>query len=311
MTFIIPLLGQRGVQLVRMIFRYFLTENLFFLCECFLSTCKLDHYPYFCGKIESPIQCQNYEIDSDICFPRPPWDLDDGFIECVRGGNFGVKDDWVAFVVPYMMTQFSIIFIALSFVCFKAFQSQQLVKSELLNNNESDSQNSHLESLKSARRTTRIILLQTISYIAAYFLTVIFPIVSLFPRFNYEVSRKLQITFMPLQGLFNFCIFATFKIVHLRAVSSELSWWEAFRQLFSKGAEDPVIISGISEVNDRRDVLDTIERREPESSKKSRSASASKSDFYNEELSSWGFFSMFSSWFGSVPSGASYSDNES
>ena len=292
---------------------YFITNEFIPFLNSFEHS---DDYPYVCGQAANGT-CQ----DIELCLPRASWHLEDDYVECVKGVH-GVKSGWISAFVPYMLTQFSIIFICLVLVCLKVFQAQRLVKQTVENQGETDtstSENTTTEALKSARWTTRIILLQALLYIMAYLLTTIFPMVSLFPQYNYEVTRKLQIVFMPLQGFFNFLIFVVFKIVNLRKNTPKLSWWDGFRQIFFKGVADPIIISGITEMRVDNAIDAKAMNGAPDAAKKSRSGSESKSNInedaskshFRDEASSGGFFSMFSSWFGSLPSDVSYSENPS
>jgi len=70
---------------------------------------------------------------------------------------------------------------------------------------------------------TRVVLCQALMYIAAFFLTWIFTVISFGPAQNNWTIQILKVTFQPLQGFFNALIFIYHKVYNLRCTNQSLS----------------------------------------------------------------------------------------
>ena len=98
----------------------------------------------------------------------------------------------------------------------------------------------------------KVMLIECICYVVALMLT----LGTQFAMTYYFYAQKpvpyalgiLYLIFRPLQGLFNFLIFAGSKIRSLRKVNPNLTFRGALKLIFCKSNPSPVIISGLSRV---------------------------------------------------------------
>ena len=128
-----------------------------------------------------------------------------------------------------------------------------------ISNNSSDHGQSELVSNESSiqqhKKSNNFILFQAFAYIGAFFITLLFPILILTSSYYVhgpeyenvrEVFRKFQLTFQPLQGFFNSCIFLSSKVYHQIQTDDSQSVMEALKKVFGKNYSDPIIISRLS-----------------------------------------------------------------
>jgi len=85
---------------------------------------------------------------------------------------------------------------------------------------------------------SKIILLQASSYLAAFLVCQIFPLISLLVRKNSSVLQFTHVLLRPLQGFFNFLIFIGIKMYNRRRSNSDISRYEAFLSLFISPDEE-------------------------------------------------------------------------
>ena len=91
------------------------------------------------------------------------------------------------------------------------------------------------------RTETKIVLHQSLGYLAAFVLCQVFPLISLLNVIRQRVTifQYLHITLRPLQGLFNFLIFVGHKVHNQRRADPSLTRLSAVKKLFVSGREEP------------------------------------------------------------------------
>ena len=74
---------------------------------------------------------------------------------------------------------------------------------------------------------TRAVTLQSTAYVVALFLTFIFPIMNAVnlipPKPEYQIYKKINLVFQPIQGFFNFLIFVGSKVAVASRRNPEMS----------------------------------------------------------------------------------------
>jgi len=134
-----------------------------------------------------------------------------------------------------------------------------------------DSENINIQQEVERQRRTKASLLQAVSYVLAFALTLLFPLMRLtlyFTNFtstqdeenkSFALFDKLTLVFLPLQGFFNFVIFLCFKVYNHRRVNREKSTCQILKIIFVTSVQDPIIISGISMVKQNESVSDVLD----------------------------------------------------
>lgn len=141
-----------------------------------------------------------------------------------------------------------IIILSLSLVCAKVARLYWSVRRSRDDGNMNEVQAINLKNHFSLVRATFI---QAIAYILALFITIMAPFLLIFiPGSKNKFILTFDPILLPLQGMFNFFIFSSAKVYHLRKADSELSIVKALRLIMFKGSfEDDVeavVLSGVS-----------------------------------------------------------------
>ena len=117
---------------------------------------------------------------------------------------------------------------------------------------------------------SRVLVLQALMYIAVFFLTWIFNLLSVvFNVRNDELDLMNSILF-PLQGFWNFLIFLYDKTHIIRQYNSSLSFWQAVKKTLSEPSEASVIallnLAIVENISDRKmnDKNPSVSESEPE-----------------------------------------------
>jgi len=96
---------------------------------------------------------------------------------------------------------------------------------------------------------TKIVLVQAVTYIIAFMLTLTFPFIQvLMPASAVpaEAIYNLELIFLPLQGFFNFCIFLGHKIFLYRRIDRSAPICKILDSMLTNNLDEPIILSRIS-----------------------------------------------------------------
>jgi hypothetical protein len=196
----------------------------------------------WCGPVTYPNECSVYED-----------------VECIRGNPRMIKVIRILISV-FILYVFCIIFISLGMVIWKVIQTDQMIEqiSKLYDKRGHKDMTKVLEK----HRNTKAVVIQAFSYILAFLLGVIPPLLLSVGAVDTsgkgqietaDIFEKLTLIFLPLQGFFNFIIFVSFKVYNYRRVRRDVSISRVIAILFCSSAHDPCFISRISFVMKNED----------------------------------------------------------
>jgi hypothetical protein len=189
----------------------------------------------WCGPTPYPNECSVYEN-----------------VECIRGDPKVTKGFQVLLLVVIMYV-FCIIFVALGLVVWTVIQTDCVMAH--ISKMYCDRGYNDLSKVLEKHRNTKAVVIQAFSYITAFLLGVIPPLLlsvgAVDTSGNSQVEttnilEKLTLIFLPLQGFFNFIIFVSFKVYNYRRVREDVSICRVIALLFSTSTHDPCFISRIS-----------------------------------------------------------------
>eukprot|EP00551_Chaetoceros_affinis_P009633 CAMPEP_0203676236 /NCGR_PEP_ID=MMETSP0090-20130426/23973_1 /ASSEMBLY_ACC=CAM_ASM_001088 /TAXON_ID=426623 /ORGANISM="Chaetoceros affinis, Strain CCMP159" /LENGTH=531 /DNA_ID=CAMNT_0050542731 /DNA_START=833 /DNA_END=2428 /DNA_ORIENTATION=- len=112
------------------------------------------------------------------------------------------------------------------------------------NNNNSDNRGTErnvqvnsrrFQMLEDRHRITKVVLLQSMSYIFAQVLTLLFPFIINTFGINHPIIAKVRLVAQPLQGFYNLIIFITFKVYHILHADRSMTILGAIKEVFFQG----------------------------------------------------------------------------
>jgi len=129
-------------------------------------------------------------------------------------GDFPVYGKWFGFVLGlYFAIFFGEIVISLALIIWRVLQNGRT----LARRDDQEDTPQHIDQrVRAAHRNSKLIIVQSLAYAGAFFLTISFPFIrNIYNKHlsdtQIDVLNKLMVTFMPLQGFFNFVIFLWHK----------------------------------------------------------------------------------------------------
>jgi hypothetical protein len=145
---------------------------------------------------------------------------------------------------------FILIFFPLTMVIWKVIQTDRIMTeiSKLYKERGYE----EMQQVLSKQRNTKAVLLQAVSYIVAFLLGAIPPLllaqravttVGKSQDDNTGLLERLTLVFLPLQGFFNFIIFVSHKVYNYRQVHHDTSVCRVMNLLFCTSSHDPFFIS--------------------------------------------------------------------
>jgi hypothetical protein len=193
----------------------------------------------WCGPVTYPGECAVYQG-----------------VECIRG-NAKMRNSVQIMIAVVIIYVFIIIFTSLGLVIWKVVQTDRMMSriSQLYR----DRGDGNMLKVLENHRNTKAVVIQAISYITAFLLGVVPPLLlsvgAVDTSGQSEESikfadkfEKLVLVFLPLQGFFNFIIFVSFKVYNYRRVRQDVSIRRVIALLFCSSTHDPCFISRISVV---------------------------------------------------------------
>jgi len=114
--------------------------------------------------------------------------------------------------------------------------------------------NDRLRALNTRNTLTRAATLQSIAYITVFLLSVILPMLSgtnAIPSrsdFVYQICKKIDLVFQPMQGFLNFLVFIGSKVAIRRRSHPDLSIGQSLQDLFCTHdhSDDLIVVTGIN-----------------------------------------------------------------
>jgi len=171
-------------------------------------------------------------------------------IECIRG-NSDMKRILQIILSSVMTYVFLLIFLPLTMVIWKIIQTDR-VMTEISKLYDKCGYDEDMQQVLNKQRNIKAVLLQAVSYIAAFLLGAIPPVL-LAQRAVTTVGKsqdgstslleRLMLVFLPLQGFFNFFIFVSHKVYNYRRVHHDVSVCRVLYILFRTSFHDPCFIS--------------------------------------------------------------------
>lgn len=187
----------------------------------------------WCGPIPYPDACTDKNLE----------------VECIRGSAKANKDhnDFTSYLI---MLFFFIIVLSLVMVVWKVIATQRLMThiSKLYGKRGFKD----MQKILKKHANTKAVLIQAISYIAAFLLSLLPPLLMLIgagggiPTKTKTEFEKLSLVLLPLQGFFNGVIFISHKVYNYRRTHSDTSICHILRLLLTTSTHDPLFISRIS-----------------------------------------------------------------
>jgi hypothetical protein len=198
-------------------------------------------------------------------------------IECIRGHGHMLMTFQIVTAV-FIIYVFCIISISLGLVIWKVFQTDRVIEqiSKLYENRGHKDMANVLEK----HRNTKAVVIQAFSYITAFLLGVLPPLLLSVGAVDtsgsnpnqlkkIDIIEKITLVFLPLQGFFNFIIFVSHKVYNYRRVRGDVSICRVITMLFRTSVHDPCFISRISivkqheeEENGCEDFVEYVEGRQ-------------------------------------------------
>mmetsp|Transcript_14069 Transcript_14069/g.26441 ORF Transcript_14069/g.26441 Transcript_14069/m.26441 type:complete len:535 (+) Transcript_14069:163-1767(+) len=214
----------------------------------------------WCGPVPYPNECSSIP----------------GF-ECIRGHGHMLMTFQIVIAVVILYV-FVIIFISLGMVLWKVIQTDRIIEqiSKLYDNRGQKDMAKVLEK----HRNTKAAVIQAFSYITAFLLGVLPPLLLSVGAVDTsgsnpsevkktDIFEKITLVFLPLQGFFNFIIFVSHKVYNYRRVRRDVSIGRVIALLFCTSTHDPCFISRISivkqheeEENESDDFVECVEDTE-------------------------------------------------
>jgi hypothetical protein len=192
----------------------------------------------WCGAVPYPDECTVYDV-----------------IECIRG-SAKMKKVLVYLMSVSVISVFAFITVSLVLVVVKVIQTDRVILqiSKLYR----DRGHPEMEKVLKRHKNTKVVIIQAFSYIAAFLLGVLPPLLLTVGAIDNnggptgqglaDSSEKLFLILLPLQGFFNFVIFVSFKVYNYRRVHRDVSTCRVLNLLFCSSAHEPFFISRISVV---------------------------------------------------------------
>jgi hypothetical protein len=212
----------------------------------------------WCGPVAYPDECVVYEG-----------------VECIRG-NRKMREFMQIVIAVVIIYVFILIFFSLGMVIWKVIQTDRLISR--LANMCRDRGNGNMLKVLEKHTNTKAVVIQAISYIFAFLLGVVPPLLLSVGAVDTsgsseesiktaDIFEKLTLVFLPLQGFFNFIIFVSFKVYNYRRVRRDVSISRVIAILFCSSAHDPCFISRISVVMKNEeygdDFAEDVQAKEP------------------------------------------------
>jgi len=211
------------------------------------------------------LEMYNYSNGNPWCtlVSLPNWCTGSEDAQCVRGvGTDGPAHTIIA--VNYLSSLaiiIIVIFTSLAFVLRNVRRQHNLMKKYLQQRGDEETEIDPvmMREIKTTQRAVRVVTIQSLAYVSGFLLTIIFVILAaispIFKSFdnlfkNVDTTlRQLKVFFVPMQGFFNFLIFAGSKLDAVRQANPEISLCDAIRKVFSRNTIDErvefVISTGI------------------------------------------------------------------
>eukprot|EP00557_Chaetoceros_sp_GSL56_P005372 CAMPEP_0176488746 /NCGR_PEP_ID=MMETSP0200_2-20121128/6887_1 /TAXON_ID=947934 /ORGANISM="Chaetoceros sp., Strain GSL56" /LENGTH=458 /DNA_ID=CAMNT_0017885777 /DNA_START=1 /DNA_END=1377 /DNA_ORIENTATION=+ len=172
-------------------------------------------------------------------------------VECIRG-NAKMKKILQYLMSTNIISAFVFISVSLLLVVFKVIQTDRVLLqiSKLYR----DRGHSEMERVLQRHRNTKVVILQAFSYITAFLLSVLPPLLLSIGAIDYNSGNiadsfeKVSLALLPLQGFFNFFIFVSHKVYNYRRGHDDVSISRVLFLLFFSSAHEPFFISRISVV---------------------------------------------------------------
>jgi hypothetical protein len=193
----------------------------------------------WCATFTYPLECIQYD-----------------YLECERG-NRSVMTSIVFAMLVLVPLDFVIIVTSLLLVIIKVIRTERLLAKMVTScNHESNQQ--EFQHMRLRHGNTKAVLVQALCYISAFLLALMLPLLRLVGYLFFGTADdtnlygihaamdKAGLVFYPLQGLFNFLIFLSFKVYNYKRFSPDTSIFSILRLMFTSSAQDPAFISRIS-----------------------------------------------------------------
>ena len=121
------------------------------------------------------------------------------------------------------------------------------------------------EQIERHKASNKFILFQAFSYIGAFLITLIFPLLIIssdyiakgpdYETFRYVV-RILQLVFQPMQGFFNLLIFLSSKVYQQLNFDRNQTKMDILKKIFKRHYDDPIFLSKLSIVQNSSNQLE-------------------------------------------------------
>jgi len=173
-------------------------------------------------------------------------------VDCIRGG-LPKKASHVVWIILISLGA-SVITVSLVLVLLYVCRISREIKIADLNATHYQKARGHdstiaFEIIKEKNIDTKVVVKQSLAYIAALLLTMLFPVLRIVLEPSPLWIDRLMLVTMPAQGIFNFWIFMWHKVYsHLR-VNPNTTTGQALREIFCKvNNNEPIFISRLSVV---------------------------------------------------------------
>lgn len=175
---------------------------------------------------------------------------------CLRG-NFNAMKRMEKIMPLAQGLAVSIMVTSLALVVHSRFRVSRLAKNIVKAAEEDGSvdrllmSSTHQARLERLNYDTSSILFQSLAYISAFVVGVIWPLMNSLGKIRDNTKTfKLGLFFLPIQGFFNLIIFLSHKIHNYRRIHRETTRWQVVKVLFSAQVQEPCFVSRISMVID-------------------------------------------------------------